>query len=190
VASNAASPFPAELLPALFEASSDLIHYRTLSNVSDQFELERASLGRARTEAESEIVQRLEQDRPRMLAAVTLTQLAATYTQSFDAGVRTMLEQPSLRDGTAGRFEELLNRQEVGYAMTTIEISERSSVELNSTCHLPDEESDSLPVSGGSISGCDLIALGAMLGGATCVMGCGECCVASAGGAPLYVAAR
>jgi hypothetical protein len=189
MSSNAEIPFPADLLPPMLAASLESIHHGALSNASEQFELDRVQLDRARTQAESDIIERLEQDRPRILAAVALAQIAASYTQSFDAGVRAMLEQPSLRDGAADQFTEKLNRKNGGYAAAAIELSDRANAELRTVRHDSNTLSDPPPVSGGSISGCDLIALGAMLGGATCVMGCGECCIAGAGGALLYVAA-
>jgi hypothetical protein len=187
MSTNSNRPFPADLLPALAEASLDLIHYGTLENTFEQFDLERVQSGRSRSEAEGDIARRLETDRPRVLKAVELAREAASYTESFDAGVRSLLQQSPLQDGTADRFAELLDRERGGYAAAALELVDRSTDTLGRDNDRA--STDPPPVSGGSVSGCDLIALGAMLGGATCVVGCGPCCGVGVGGALLYVAA-
>lgn len=178
---------PEELLPAFVEAALDLLHYGALTNITEQFELERIQSGRTETDAERDIVQRLDADRPRILRAVDRAREAAGFTEAFDSGVRTLLQQQQLQDGTAVRFADQLDRENGGYAATAQELAARAANSLRR--NLGEPETNPPPVSGGSVSGCDLIALGSMLGGATCVVGCGPCCVVGVGGALLYVAA-
>ena len=184
---NSTNPLPEELLPALVEAALDLFHFGALTNTFEQFELERIQSGRTETDAERDIVRRLDADRPRILQAIERAREAAGYTEAFDSGVRTLLQQPQLQDGTAERFAELLDRENGGYAGAAQELAARAANSLRRNRGEP--ETNPPPVSGGSVSGCDLIALGSMLGGATCVVGCGPCCVVGVGGALLYVAA-
>jgi hypothetical protein len=96
-----------------------------------------------------------------------------------------MLQEPGITEEAARSIQTLLGAEDDSYADFALALCER--IERNLT---PGDDSvDPPPVSGGWPSGCDLIALGAMLGGATCVMGCGECCVVGVGGALVYVAA-
>ncbi len=176
-----------QLLPALTEASADLIQIGTLSCAVEQFAMDRASNQRSAFETELALERRVDDASTRVLAAVALARATATnQPRMVESGISTMLEDPLLSVEARTRFDALIGVSERGYAARLLALCDRIERDLQTAT----PEGDQFPpISGGDVTGCDLIALGAMLGGATCIVGCGPCCAVGVGGALLYVGA-
>jgi len=182
---NNTEPISSDLLPAIVESALDLLQIGQLSSAADRFARERAQNLRVMTDADRALEARIDQSVDLVSSAIAVVRQAAKLSAAFDAGVRAMLQEPSVSQDAANSFQELFDGTDGNFASAALILCDRIERNLSPR----DDSADPSPVSGGWPSGCDLIALGAMLGGATCVMGCGERCVAGVGGALIYVAA-
>jgi hypothetical protein len=190
MATNEQAAFPQELVSGLAEASTDLMHFGMLSNFSEDFRAARADAGRQPFPAERSIDQRVASDTMRPLAAIEVARSAATrFPEAFNAAVATTLDDPAFGAERRSAFERGLGVTDADFAAAAIAACQRTDATLRGTSGIQRVDPDGPPpVSGGQGSlGCDLIALGAMLGGAACVAGCGPCCVAGVAEALIYV---
>lgn len=180
------NPIPPDLLARLAESSTDLQQLGNLTSISDAYALERAESRRQRTTAERGIEERLDSDQLRVTAALANAREAATaYPGAFDRAVAASFTDQRLAPGLREAFDQALGVQDGKYAAATLEVCDR--IEASSVPRERKEGEETPPVTGADITGCDLIALGGMLGGATCVVGCGPCCVVGAVSALTYV---
>ncbi len=171
--------------PVWIEASSILVQAGILSSAAERLASDRSIRERTASEEESAFEQRIDESRESIQSAVAVArETAVNQPTQVNSGVARMLEDPLLADGFRDRFDTLLGVSDGEYAERMLAICKQIDLQMR----LPTSDSDEVPpVSGGTVTGCDLIALGSMLGGATCVVGCGPCCVAGAGGALIYV---
>jgi hypothetical protein len=176
---------PPDLLPELAQASTDLIQIGTLSNFTETFALDRANNGRARFPSEEAIEDRINGSQEQIRLAVRLGRGAAErFPLAFNESVRRALSDSRLATDDRVRFEEAVGAADGDYASATVALSDQ----IESLLDAADATGSLLPpVSGGDSLGCTLIAAGAMLAGATCVVGCGPCCVAGVAEALVYV---
>ncbi len=173
------------LLPVLTESSSDLIQVGILSSAAERIAIDRASSGRSAFDEEIALERRVDESRKSILPAVAVARkTAASQPSLINSGVVVMLQDPLLASGFREQFDALLGVSDGDYAGLMLALCDQTDLQLRPRNSGGDELP---PVSGGDVTGCDLIALGSMLGGATCVVGCGPCCVVGVGGALIYV---
>ena len=188
--SVAPTPLPSELFVPFAQAGLDLQHYAALWRVSEENALRRASSARARTPEERTFDQRLDDERSRQSAALeTVRSAALAFPDAFDAAVAESFSQMDIDQTARTAFLDAAGVRNGGYAAAVVAICERANASLRDR---PDftvaDESSPPPVSGGESLACDLIVVGGMAAGATCVIGCGPCCIAGAGAVIAYVA--
>ncbi len=173
------------LLPVLTESSSDLIQAGILSSVAERIVTDRGASGRSAYDEEIALERRVEASRMSISPAIAVArETAATQPFLINSGVAIMLNDPLLAAGFRDQFDALLGVSDGDYAKVMLALCDQIDLQLRPRNSSSDEIR---PVSGGEVTGCDLILLGSMLGGATCVVGCGPCCVVGVGGALIYV---
>ena len=174
-----------QMSPALTEASAILLQAGILSTTAEQISMDRSISGRSASGEEIALERRIDESRGSMLSAVAVArEIAVSQPSLVNSGVARMLEDPLLVSGFRDRFDSLIGVSNGDYAKLVLAISDQ----VESQSRPVDSGNEEIPpVSGGNVTGCDLIALGSMLGGATCVVGCAPCCVVGAGGALIYV---
>jgi hypothetical protein len=187
MSTSASNEIPNDLIAALAEAATDLLHFGTLSSYAEVFALDRASFGRSANEAETSIESRIESEQSRPLAAVDLVRsVAEQFPEAFNASIATTLSRSSLEPAHRDRFDSATGVKSGNYAEAALAICDRVEPALRrgESGGAPRSDSTPPPVSGGDQeTGCGMIAIGSMAGGAACVIGCAPCCpVAAAGG--------
>lgn len=180
---------PAEFLPTLATASAELLHAGLLVQFSDSFALERADSGRKRFESENALDAETNRALQRARSVAQTTRgIVTAFPEAVNASIRENLEQTENRDELERRFRSASESgaEDFSAIITTLcrrieESFEQADAPMDSNGTVP-------PVTGGSDSlGCDLILIGAMAGGATCVIGCAPCCVAGAAGGLIFL---
>lgn len=186
---NTASLSP-ELFAQLAAAGLDLRHYSELWMLAEEQSLMRAEEERQAFPAERALEGRLASDRGRQLAALeTVRAIASDFPQLFNDAVAESLSDDSIDPEARAGFERGIGVANGDFAAAAREICERVGIALRDPATFPDPgELDQPPIGGGESLGCDLIVVAGMAGGATCVMGCGPCCVGGAAAVLAYVA--
>ncbi len=173
------TPIPQEFFSQLAEAGFDLRNYADLWMFAEENALERAESEREPYPAELALEARLASERGRQAAALeTVRAVAADFPLAFNDSVAEALSDETVDPVARIAFEEGVGVVDGDYAGAVITICDRAGAALRDSSRYPDlNSSDPPPVSGGESLACDLIVVAGMACGATCVMGCGPCCV-------------
>jgi hypothetical protein len=178
-----------DVFPQLAEAGLDLRHYGELTMLAEENALRRAEEKRAPVPAEVALEARLAGDRGRQMAAIeTVKAIAADFSETFNDAVAASLSDDSIDPEARAAFERGIGVVDGDFASAAIGICDRVSDSLRNSSSSPNPGGeDRPPVSGGESLGCDLIVVAGMACGATCVMGCGPCCIGGAAAVLGYV---
>ncbi|HET9658715.1 MAG TPA: hypothetical protein VFP05_00175 [Thermomicrobiales bacterium] len=178
-----------DIVPELAEAGLDLRHYGELWMLAEENALQRAEEARDPVPAELALEARLASDRGRQTAAVeTVRATASDFPEAFNEAVAASLSDESIDPEARAAFEAGIGVIGGDFAGSAIEICDRIAASLRDMSNFPvSGESGEPPVGGGESLGCDLIVVAGMAGGATCVMGCGPCCIGAAAAVLGYV---
>ncbi len=184
------TPVPTEMLPNLMLAATELRELSSHLEFSETLALDRGTTERAITPAELEIENRISQELERAPENLSLIRsVAESHPETLELGVQALLAQPQLDAASRAAFEEAIAREGKTISEAAIAVSDRLSqaIERERT-ERAKLDGGNPPVSGGSSLACDLLLVADMAAGATCVIGCGPCCVAGAAGVLTYVA--
>lgn len=113
-----------------------------------------------------------------MASLETVRAVATDFPDAFNAAVMDALSDETIDGDAKIAFDEGIGVNDGDYASVTVSLCDRSLASLRGEMGTSDSTGNGIPpVSGGDSLACDLIVVGGMACGATCVMGCGPCCV-------------